>query len=383
MIEFLKNKLKKATRKKIMLWIAGIATSSTPFTIALITAVPIVLICMLLFLGGSNEGYEQEQSSSMGTIDGVALPEGCTKHSDRIKKELKSQGVDESHLNVMLAICAQESGGSVSDIFQASESKGLPPNTIGPTESIKAGVSAYKEVLNKSKAKKIGDDNWKAALQSYNFGGGFLDFFFEKGSKFSEDIAQQFSKKMAKETGWTSYGDPKYVEHVMRYLSQASGGTLDGNAIGSPVDPKLLNRVTCKIGGYPGHPGIDIALPEGTPIYAITDGKVVEAVNGYTVGGLSSSLLGKDNHVTVISKDNPTLYMNYRHLKLNGVLVKKGDTVKAGQQVGLSGNTGYTSGPHLHLDALKNNQYTISAAVDWFSPLEKKFNVKGSLGCGL
>ncbi|WP_267122870.1 hypothetical protein, partial [Xanthomonas sacchari] len=93
--------------------IAGIATSSTPFTIALITAVPIVLICMLLFLGGSNEGYEQEQSSSMGTIDGVALPEGCTKHSDRIKKELKSQGVDESHLNVMLAICAQESGGSV------------------------------------------------------------------------------------------------------------------------------------------------------------------------------------------------------------------------------------------------------------------------------
>lgn len=86
MIEFLKNKLKKATRKKIMLWIAGIATSSTPFTIALITAVPIVLICMLLFLGGSNEGYEQEQSSSMGTIDGVALPEGCTKHSDRIKK---------------------------------------------------------------------------------------------------------------------------------------------------------------------------------------------------------------------------------------------------------------------------------------------------------
>lgn len=65
------------------------------------------------------------------------------------------------------------------------------------------------------------------------------------------------------------------------------------------------------------------------------------------------------------------------------MLVKKGDTVKAGQQVGLSGNTGYTSGPHLHLDALKNNQYTISAAVDWFSPLEKKFNVKGSLGCGL
>jgi len=382
MIEYLKKKLKKVITKKILLWIAGLFTSSTPLIIALVTAVPIVLICMLLFLGGSNEGYEQEQNA-MGSIDGVAIPEGCMKHSDKIKKELRSQGVDESHLNVMLAICAQESGGSVPDIFQASESKGLPPNSIGPEESIKAGVTAYKEVLNKSKAKKIGDENWKAALQSYNFGGSFIDYFFEKGSKFSEELARDFSKQMAIKSGWSSYGDPKYVEHVMRYLSQDSGGKLDGNSIGSPVDPKLLNRVTCRIGGYPGHPGIDIALPEGTPIYAITDGKVVEAVNGYTVGGLSSSLLGKDNHVTVISKGNPTLYMNYRHLKLNGVLVKKGDNVKAGQQVGLSGNTGYSSGPHLHLDVLKNNQYSISAAVDWFSPLEKKFKVTGSLGCGL
>ncbi|WP_436523831.1 M23 family metallopeptidase [Actinoplanes sp. HUAS TT8] len=84
------------------------------------------------------------------------------------------------------------------------------------------------------------------------------------------------------------------------------------------------------------HAGIDLAAPEGTPYKAVHAGTVTAA--GYN-GGYGYSITVQQSDGTEI------IYAHSRRL-----LVKKGDTVKAGQVVGEVGNTGYSYGTHLHLE---------------------------------
>ncbi len=88
--------------------------------------------------------------------------------------------------------------------------------------------------------------------------------------------------------------------------------------------------------GYSGHPGIDFACPEGTPVRACADGTVVSAGPAGTAGNM-------------VCLDHPDGQRS-RYLHLSRWDVNAGDDVTRGQQIGLSGNTGYTEGPHLHLD---------------------------------
>jgi hypothetical protein len=54
------------------------------------------------------------------------------------------------------------------------------------------------------------------ALQGYNFGSGFITWAQPRGG-YSEANAQAFSQMEAADLGWSSYGDPDYVPHVLRY----------------------------------------------------------------------------------------------------------------------------------------------------------------------
>ncbi|GAC1337762.1 MAG: hypothetical protein NVSMB29_02600 [Candidatus Dormibacteria bacterium] len=90
--------------------------------------------------------------------------------------------------------------------------------------------------------------------------------------------------------------------------------------------------------GFPHfHTGIDMAGPMGTPLYAAGDGVVVVA---------DSSSIGYGNHL-IIAHDTLTLTL-YGHLET--MLVKPGDTVHAGQLIGLMGSTGNSTGPHTHFE---------------------------------
>ena len=91
---------------------------------------------------------------------------------------------------------------------------------------------------------------------------------------------------------------------------------------------------------------VDFAMDEGTKIYAARGGVVVKTKSDSNKGGYSEEFAKHGNYVTIAHNDG-TL-STYYHLKKGGILVRKGDIVKRGYALGYSGNTGYSSGPHLH-----------------------------------
>jgi len=93
---------------------------------------------------------------------------------------------------------------------------------------------------------------------------------------------------------------------------------------------------------------IDFEMPVGTPVYAARAGLVVDVVEHYSAGGTSAQYGPRANRILIQHSDGS--FGNYVHLKKDGSVVTPGDQVKAGELIGYSGNTGQSSGPHLHFD---------------------------------
>jgi murein DD-endopeptidase MepM/ murein hydrolase activator NlpD len=93
---------------------------------------------------------------------------------------------------------------------------------------------------------------------------------------------------------------------------------------------------------------IDIAMPEGTPIIAARGGVVVKTENRQRARGSDAS----GNFVRVLHEDG-TMGV-YLHLKKGSVKVREGQQVAVGSALALSGNTGNSTGPHLHFVVQRN-----------------------------
>lgn len=91
------------------------------------------------------------------------------------------------------------------------------------------------------------------------------------------------------------------------------------------------------------HAGLDFAAPIGTPIYAAADGVVVEGRERYNVSGFGS-------WIWLDCQQSAGRDFIYGHVKHDDIQVKAGDRVRAGQQIGVVGNEGESTGPHLHLE---------------------------------
>lgn len=99
---------------------------------------------------------------------------------------------------------------------------------------------------------------------------------------------------------------------------------------------------------------VDFVADVGTPIYAARGGMVVATEDSFNKAGFDKSF-GKYANYIVIEHVDKTLG-KYYHLKQGGVHVNLGQYVSKGQFIGYSGNTGYSSGPHLHFGV-----YTVGA----------------------
>lgn len=95
---------------------------------------------------------------------------------------------------------------------------------------------------------------------------------------------------------------------------------------------------------------VDFRMPVGTPIFAVRAGVVAAVASHFKKGGLDTKLRPRANFVAVQHADGT--YARYFHLRHNGVIVRRGQSVAAGDQIGLSGNTGFSSTPHLHFDVV-------------------------------
>jgi murein DD-endopeptidase MepM/ murein hydrolase activator NlpD len=112
-------------------------------------------------------------------------------------------------------------------------------------------------------------------------------------------------------------------------------------------------------GGHASHQGaqnyyaVDIGMPEGTPVLAARDGVVMTVDNDFFGAGLDMKKYGdRANNVRIVHADGTMAV--YAHLQLESVRVQVGDRVRAGQPIALSGDTGFTTGPHLHFCVQRN-----------------------------
>ncbi len=143
-----------------------------------------------------------------------------------------------------------------------------------------------------------------------------------------EDLMEEYKKAAAKLAAQSTY----------------VGGTFQW-----PL-PAANNVITCKYGmrthpvtkKYKLHTGIDLRCSTGTNVYAANAGTVT--TSGYSSAWGNYIIISHGGGVTTL----------YAHLSKR--LVSKGETVKRGKVIGRSGNTGYSTGPHLHFEINKNGQ---------------------------
>ncbi len=155
--------------------------------------------------------------------------------------------------------------------------------------------------------------------------------------------------------------------------SSASGST--GELVGDkayPLPKGSAPENTYTMANGRRHGGVDMPTKSGTPIYSVADGKVVEIVTECSVQNNRHNGCGDTwgNHVKI--DHGSGVATNSAHMLPGGVLVKVGDTVKAGQQIGKVGSTGSSSGSHLHFEVYVNGtRIGDTGAFNWL----KKYNI--------
>ena len=120
------------------------------------------------------------------------------------------------------------------------------------------------------------------------------------------------------------------------------------SAVGYFVNPVPTGRKTQGLHG-PGHRGIDLGAPKGTPIYAAASGRVLIAKTGWS---------GGYGNMAIIEHPNGTKTL-YAHMNKLGT--STGAEVTQGQIIGYVGSTGHSTGPHLHFEVFNAK----NPGADW------------------
>lgn len=292
------------------------------------------------------------------------LPESVLKWKPIMEEELAKYGMEE-YIQVILAITATETDGTHLDVMQSSEAIGLAPNTIqDPVYSIQIGVKHFKNVVDQMNETGV---DLNTAIQSYNFGTGYMSYVSENGGVHTTELAENYSKEVvapslgnttgqtysypasvADENGnylYTNGGNFYYVDLVQQALTNG----VTGNALLTfPVADQTITspfgfRIHPITGEQKLHGGVDFAPKNGgnPPVFAALKGKVSEAAYSSSWG----------NYVKLNNGNG--LETLYAHLK--EVTVLPGQQVETGESIGFMGTSGSSTGTHLHFEVYQNN----------------------------
>lgn len=185
-----------------------------------------LLLFMMIFFADSEDSSGQFELQN----GGLNVSAEVLQHKPMVEKYCREYGIEE-YVNYILAIIQVESGGTLEDVMQSSESLGLPPNSLSTEESIKQGCKYFSELLASSENKGC---DLNTVIQSYNYGGGFIDYIASNGKKYTYELAESFSKDKSSGAkvsyanpiaipingGWRyAYGNQFYVLLVSQYLT--------------------------------------------------------------------------------------------------------------------------------------------------------------------
>ena len=187
----------------------------------------LVFILIVGIIAGAAFSSNSESSES--------LSEEVLAYTSVIQQYASQYGIPE-YVSAIQAIMMQESGGRGTDPMQCSESPyntrfpHTPGSITDPDYSIEVGVQTFADCIRQAGCSSPQDlDKLKLAWQGYNYGNGYIGWALQRGG-YTEANALQFSQEQAASHGWSSYGDPQYVPHVMRYYS---GGSLFSGLFGN------------------------------------------------------------------------------------------------------------------------------------------------------
>ena len=216
---------KKTIKSSVTVIKKGITSLNTLFSFG--TGL-ILLVVITLFIGTFSVLAQDGGSNTQI----YSLCEEVLAYEETITKYAQEYGI-EDYVSLIEAIMMQESGGKGNDPMQSSESgynEKYPrvPNGITDAEySIEVGVHTFSDCLSKANVSDKSDtEHIYLALQGYNYGSGYIDWAINNFGGYSKYNAQLFSDNKKQELSTSVYGDPEYVDHVMRYVGITfRGGT--------------------------------------------------------------------------------------------------------------------------------------------------------------
>lgn len=186
-------------------------------------------------------------------------------------------------------------------------------------------------------------------IQAYKYGTTFLDWLESQNANVSLSINKRYMKEVLN----TNNNDYAFYVRVMSHINDNCVTITDGLPLKKPYTITGWFPNYGKDGSGDKHNGIDIGVPIGTPVYAIADGEVIRTWNkcnpdGGKIGNMCGSR-GTGNYVLYkIKQENKVYYIYAMHLEK--AEVNAGDTLIKGQRIGTSGNSGNSTGPHLHTE---------------------------------
>ncbi|MCI0679942.1 peptidoglycan DD-metalloendopeptidase family protein [bacterium] len=208
------------------------------------------------------------------------------------------------------------------------ENKGDMEQELGSLVTLKGSLSDKKQIAEINKKEKE-----KLLKQTKN-----------KEAEYKEQLADRLKKKEALEAELREFEaelktvlDPSLVpgaqEGMLRWpLRDVTITQYFGNTPFATQNPQVYNGK--------GHNGIDLSAPPGTEAFAAASGMIVDT------GDTDVACWGVSYGKWVLIEHPNGLSTLYAHLSL--IKASKGQTVSAGETIGYTGNTGYSTGPHLH-----------------------------------